>query len=498
VDATPVCSRKQPACRQRPSLRRLLLALGAALALAPGAAWALSSGATIDVNDSATASGTGWAYAAGVFTVTGDVTITGTGVATDNRIVVTGAPRYITLGDGVNIDASATSGACAFDISGATVFLTLTGANTLTSGYGCAGLHVPDGARLTMDGAGALTVKGGENGAGIGGSDGESGGSITINSGTITADSGFFDTGVGAGIGGGSGGAGGVITINGGDVVVDFGGAGIGGGLQGDGGYITITGGKVTANGFDGANIGGGNGGNGGTIVISGSADVTASNPSNYSSSAGIGGGMFGEGGNITITGAAKVNATGGDPAAPIGCGAGIGSGATYDTVPVPAGTIKISDIGNVQANYCLAWPIFNAGARIGQGGYLWEPGNEVGYSDPINWRSVTVTQTTGGTIAPFPAASSVPEGANQTFLITPAPGYRIESVTVDGVTYTGAFTDWTMAGITSNTRTITAKFAPLIAPATLAAVPTLNPATLVMLTLTLLLLTGLNRKRRG
>ncbi|MFA9379726.1 MAG: carbohydrate-binding domain-containing protein, partial [Acetanaerobacterium sp.] len=98
----------------------------------------------------------------------GDYSITGS--TTDHTITVSaGVTATITLED-VDIDASATEDACAFSIeSGADITLILTGENSLKSGENCAGLQVPDGASLTIEGDGSLTAEGGYNGAGIGG-----------------------------------------------------------------------------------------------------------------------------------------------------------------------------------------------------------------------------------------------------------------------------------------------------------------------------------------
>jgi hypothetical protein len=278
----------------------------ACILLRTATAGATSSGATIDVDDSGTASGTNWTYNSGVFTVTGDVTITGN--TTTNRIVVqSGATANITL-DGVSI----TSNACAFDMTGATVHLTLAGTNTLKSGTDKAGISVPSDAKLTISGSGSLEATGGNDsygGAGIGGDYNSAGGEIIINSGTVTAKGGNGNYGSGAaGIGGGYGGAGGAITINGGTVTATgggannsylYGGAGIGGGHDGAGGYITIYDGTVKATGgYGGAGIGGGNGGAGGYITI---YDGTVTATGLYGS--GIGGGYGSAGGYITIKG---------------------------------------------------------------------------------------------------------------------------------------------------------------------------------------------------
>ncbi|MDR1601785.1 MAG: hypothetical protein LBS42_05090, partial [Tannerella sp.] len=235
------------------------------------------------------------------------VTMSGATVpTTTERITVnndSGDTYNITL-DGVSIDVSATSGACAFDMTGAKVKLTLTGTNTLTSGDNSAGLQAPDGATLEITEAslGTLTATGGTLGAGIGGGDHGKGGNIAINGGTVTANGGYG----GAAIGGGDFGAGGNITISGGAVTANGGswGAAIGGGGGSNGGSvggnITISGGTVTAtSGGYGAGIGGGDRSAGGDITISGGT-VEANGGSG---GAGIGGGEGGAGGTVTITG---------------------------------------------------------------------------------------------------------------------------------------------------------------------------------------------------
>ncbi|GHV35450.1 hypothetical protein FACS1894187_08190 [Synergistales bacterium] len=202
----------------------ILLTLVTTLTLVPAftrVSHAVSNATTIDVNDTTTmTSGTNWAYAAagpegGVFTVSGDVTITGT--TTANRVVVrSGVSANITL-NGVNIDVSAIN-YTAFNMDGATVSLTLQGTNTLKSGTNRAGINVPTGAALTISGSGTVNATGGGyygGGAGIGG-----GGAVTINGGTVNATGGGNG---GASIGGGgssmsSAGSVGTLTITGGSV----------------------------------------------------------------------------------------------------------------------------------------------------------------------------------------------------------------------------------------------------------------------------------------
>lgn len=224
----------------------------------------------------------------------------------------------------------------------------LNGNNTLTSGYGHAGLEhnkTDDSGTLTIqdeknddgsakgsasDTTGSLTANGGGRGAGIGGSD-EHNGQATITGGKITATGGNGAAGIGGGAGdkytavGGDGDvtiSGGTITATGGSLA-----AGIGGGLDGNG-TVTITGGDITAKatGRYGAGIGGGCGeipkdtliGGNGTVTISGGTITEASG--GYMA-AGIGSGLQGLG-TVTIEGDAVIkNAQGGE------AGAGIGSG---------------------------------------------------------------------------------------------------------------------------------------------------------------------------
>lgn len=224
----------------------------------------------------------------------------------------------------------------------------LNGNNTLTSGYGHAGLEhnkTDDSGTLTIqdeknddgsakgsasDTTGSLTANGGGRGAGIGGSD-EHDGQATITGGKITATGGNGAAGIGGGAGdkyaavGGDGDvtiSGGTITATGGSLA-----AGIGGGLDGNG-TVIITDGDITAKatGRYGAGIGGGCGeipkgtliGGNGTVTIIGGTITEASG--GYMA-AGIGSGYQGLG-TVTIEGDAVIkNAQGGE------AGAGIGSG---------------------------------------------------------------------------------------------------------------------------------------------------------------------------
>ena len=238
--------------------------------------------------------GTDYSYDSNVLTINKGtaLTISGTSTSSDTIVVKSAEGADITL-SGVDIDVSATSGKCAFDIDSdsSNVTITLEDANVLKSGKFCAGLQNKNSGNLTIKGNGSLTAVGGDSGAGIGGGNNKSGSDVTISGGNVTATG----AGGGAGIGGGWGESGSNITISGGTVTATgaAGGAGIGGGSLSTGSDITISGGTVTATGAGGgAGIGGGWGGLGSNITINGGT-VTATGTSG---GAGIGGGDQGTG----------------------------------------------------------------------------------------------------------------------------------------------------------------------------------------------------------
>ena len=289
----------------------------------------------------------------GRYTISGEWNGALNDVSAENRKAVLTVPAGVNATvkfDSVKIDVSGEWFASAFAVGGEAHIIFSGSDNTLASGYARAGLEVPENTEVLIEGdddSAVLTVNGGVGiggSVGLGNENGGSGGTITINSGTIYA------TGVGAGIGGGysegrgNGGSGGIITINGGTVhAKGSSGAGIGGGASGSGnggsgGTITINNGTVEATGGIGAGIGGGsalsigNGGDGGVIkIINGS--VTA-NGAGFN--AGIGGGERGNGGDITISGG-TVNATSELE------GAGIGGGQRGDggTITISGGTVN-------------------------------------------------------------------------------------------------------------------------------------------------------------
>ena len=240
---------------------------------------------------------------------------------------------------------------------GSHLTLTLVGENTLLmentmDARWSAGLGVPLGTSVVIEGDGKLTARGGVSAAGIGGHQGgvpgthrgTPSGNITINSGTIIA------TGreLAAGIGNGAHLEGGTITINGGDVTATGGvttnaqgnptggGAGIGGGgsvfTTGNGATwnapltININGGTVRAVSQGGsAGIGSGSSGTTNITININDGKVTALGGAHIlRGGAGIGGGEFTAGGRINIRGGTVI-ATG--ESGSWGGGAGIGGG---------------------------------------------------------------------------------------------------------------------------------------------------------------------------
>lgn len=247
-------------------------------------------------------------YAEKVLTINSSTPITILGTTTTDRIVIAeGIEANVTV-DGVSILLGSSN--CPLDISTtATLNLTLKGENTLQASYSKSALHVPTGATLVIQGEGKLTATGESSCAGIGGNEGESAGTITIESGKITVKGGNR----GAGIGGGQYGTSGNITINGGTIDAtgggynSDGGAGIGSGhsSSGNNSSITITGGDITAiGGWRSACIGGGTQSPAGTITISGGVITALKTTISGMYSGRIGGSdNYNTGGTINITG---------------------------------------------------------------------------------------------------------------------------------------------------------------------------------------------------
>ena len=204
---------------------------------------------------------------------------------------------------------------------------------------------------------------GGDNAAGIGGSEGCNSGDITIYDGDIHVN-GSYNGEDGAGIGGGENGSATNITIYGGYVSATGGknAAGIGGGYKGNSGNIRIYGGTIYGDGLeDGAGIGSGEDGRFENIEIHGGSIQAVGGK--YA--AAIGSGDFDSAtanGTITITGG-EISAFGGVDAAGIG-----GGQYGYGTINISGGTIKRAVGGTDYTE--VAWEtVVTGGAGIG-GGY--------------------------------------------------------------------------------------------------------------------------------
>ncbi|MEL7603833.1 MAG: InlB B-repeat-containing protein, partial [Bacillota bacterium] len=251
-----------------------------------------TTGNVIDV--SSTTSGTGYTYSSPVFTINANGEYLIWNATTANRIVVASGVEADIILFGASIQP--VSG-CAFDMTGATVDMTLMGNSKVISGKGYTCVLCPLGSTLTISGSGSLNATARNNssgaaGSGIGGNTSAACGSITIKSGTVTAAGGnprIGSFGL-AGIGGA------VVNISGGTVNAfsHKGGAAIGY-YSNPGSSITITGGTVTATaGINNYGIGGKASGapditiSGGTVTASGDLQSPA---------------IGGTGGTLTISG---------------------------------------------------------------------------------------------------------------------------------------------------------------------------------------------------
>ncbi|MDR0275069.1 MAG: hypothetical protein LBI48_06975, partial [Burkholderiaceae bacterium] len=395
--------------------------------------------------------------------ITGDGSVGGyTGCGYGCSIAVEpGAKATLTLNNMV-IPGGGSSQSPLWLQTGAQVTLMLAGGsvNSITGGYSTTAIQVDDDVTLTIDSNGpnaVLNATGNNEGSGstgIGSSissigDGNHGGAIVINGGTINAIGGRSYPAIGGGnynynndndngvtitinggtvnaivIGGGGGGGGasgigggtyssGPITITGGTVNATGNGysAGIGSaGMTGDAGDITITGGTVNATGgSQGAGIGGAYYyGYGGNITITGG---TVSATGGDQGGAGIGSGIYGDGDTTTIaiSGNAHVTATGG--AGDYGGGAaGIGGGAE-----TTGGTITISGNASVKA-IGSAGNDNGGGAGIGSGGTADTSPLAAGTISIVTTGTINATGGAGGVFDSlnYTSGSSVGEGGYQ------------------------------------------------------------------------------------
>ena len=453
--------------------------------------WAV--GVEVNGEDIALQSGEGWAYAVGtgVLSVSGDgCTITGTNV--EESVFVQFTNNVSTIVSNLCLTTAASSTASPLSVvSNATVTLAIAGENGFTSGAEkYAGVKVPHGSSLSItnldaialvpdldsiqvitnvlydieyDAAGnpkidpdtgcvvtngviydiyavtnyfedvvspKLTAVGANYGAGIGGGNLQSHGTITIFGGVIEASGGSYSAAIGGGrfpdSGEGFADAAtlrqGTIQIYGGEVTANGGefAAGIGGGNRHSGGVIRIFGGKVVATGGTQAcGIGGGWGARAHTISISG-GEVTAKG-SSYA--AAIGGSSESylsvantEMSQIAISGGRVTAIARGDG------GAGIGSG-RYDNenaaVNITGGTI-VTTAGTGMYGYSTPEDI-GIGANRNAGGSL--------HPLTIKGASVHPTHRTAGAEYVSPAPSN---GTARVWCVTVDVGKANERVLVE------------------------------------------------------------------
>lgn len=297
----------------------LLLVLAMCFAMLPTAAFAAEADFNVANADGPLTPTTGSGVNAQVYKITDDgVDIDVSGTTSYSRIVVTGDGVTLHLNNASMI-LNERNGSPIEIAENKSVTIIFAGENKLTADAGGPGILVNQGATLTIKeadntSANSLTVTGAQqdnymggddiiasSGGGFAGIGGPNSSSQLTYTGTIKIESGIVNAygfGYGAGIGGGDYSSGGTIQISGGTVTA------INGGTEPDGWGSSM---HKQASG-----IGGSQGMDSGLITISGNADVKAYG--GYAC-AGIGGGKN----DITITDNAKVTAYGGENAAGIG-----------------------------------------------------------------------------------------------------------------------------------------------------------------------------------
>ena len=300
----------------------LALVLTLCLSLLPATAWAVEPTFSVKNGETELTSTSAGALDAKEYTISEEkANITVTGSTNNSRIVVTGNNVTLNLNN-VSILLDERNGSPIEIAENTSATIIITGENKLTADAGGPGILVNQGATLTIkeaentsgSGANNLTVTGAQQndhtggdditasqGGGFAGIGGPNSSSQLTYTGTIKIESGIVNAygfGYGAGIGGGDYSSGGTIQISGGKVTA------INGGTEPDG-WSSNT--HKQASG-----IGGSQGMDSGSITISGNAEVKAYG--GYAC-AGIGGGKN----DITITDNAKVTAYGGAAAAGIG-----------------------------------------------------------------------------------------------------------------------------------------------------------------------------------
>ena len=197
---------------RRSAVARLVPALALCALALP--AWADSPslfGLTVNGDDIACASGEGWTFDGATVSLAGPgpfVLSTGGVSFTSNVAVVAQSDCAVTFSN-LEVFAGNHAGLSPFTVSpGVSVALRLDGNTVLKAGAGAAAITVVSNetgvASLTIDADATDTLHtlgatGGNQGAGIGGGDGKTCGSVTINGGVVSATGGANAAGIGGG-----------------------------------------------------------------------------------------------------------------------------------------------------------------------------------------------------------------------------------------------------------------------------------------------------------
>ncbi len=230
---------------------------------------------------------------------------------------------------------------------------------------------------------------------------------------------------------------------------------------------ITITDGEVTATGglaqdTSGYPISAGLNSNS-TIEISG-GNVTATADNAYYASYGVYGVA-----NVTISGDAVVRATSGEATGSSGRSHGVATNMSAGSIIISGGSVTAQS-GAAPTTTATR----NAPNLTDYTGYEWRTSDSGTFTtDEYTWsatdtyvelrqdpasvtRTITASAGTGGTITPS-GSVTVSGGADQSFVITPASGYLVRDVLVDGASV-GAVSSYTFTNVTGN-HTIAATF---------------------------------------
>ncbi len=176
-----------------------------------------------------------------------------------------------------------------------------------------------------------------------------------------------------------------------------------------------------------------------GSISISGGSVTATANNANYASY-----GVYGVA-NVTISGDAVVRATSGEATGSSGRSHGVATNMSAGSIIISGGSVTAQS-GAAPTTTATR----NAPNLTDYTGYEFRQGFV-----PAT-HTITASAGTGGTITPS-GSVTVSDGADQSFAITPASGYLVRDVLVDGASV-GAVSSYTFTNVTGN-HTIAATF---------------------------------------